>query len=313
VFSRCVFCHGKFTANDSVERFPVGKRLAFDPGRGRLWAVCGRCRRWTLAPIEERWEALEELERLVIDRGKLLSQTENIAFVRAQDVEVVRVGRANLSEEAWWRYGRELRDRRRHANIYRSIELGALIAIMFATGGFGAGIGDIIMTIARWRRFGSIAWRGAEPCVSCGHVLRELDFSLSCKLSVVLGADGTIALQMKCNRCAKGQHVVGDLAAEHTLRRMLAYRHFSGASEKRVIAATRTIEAAGSAHQLTRELAARNTTFMDLEHKSGRTSAIALEIALNDETERQLLELELKELEAAGVRRRTSRRSSMAS
>jgi hypothetical protein len=37
---------------------------------------------------------------------------------------------------------------------------------------------------------------------------------------------------------------------------------------------------------------------MDLEHKSGRTSAIALEIALNDETERQLLELELKELEA---------------
>jgi hypothetical protein len=79
---------------------------------------------------------------------------------------------------------------------------------------------------------------------------------------------------------------------------MLAYRHFSGASEKRVIAATRTIEAAGSARQLTRELAARNTTFMDLEHKSGRTSAIALEIALNDETERQLLELELKELEA---------------
>jgi hypothetical protein len=27
--------------------------------RGRLWAVCSSCGRWTLAPFETRWEVLE--------------------------------------------------------------------------------------------------------------------------------------------------------------------------------------------------------------------------------------------------------------
>jgi hypothetical protein len=46
------------------------------------------------------------------DRARLLSQTDNIALLRAGPLEIVRVGRANLSEEAWWRYGRELTTRR---------------------------------------------------------------------------------------------------------------------------------------------------------------------------------------------------------
>ncbi len=112
MYTRCLICSTPFEPNEELEHFPVGKRLAFDPARGRLWAICRSCKRWSLTPIEERWEALEELEKVTRDRARLLSQTDNIALLRAGPLEIVRVGRANLSEEAWWRYGRELTTRR---------------------------------------------------------------------------------------------------------------------------------------------------------------------------------------------------------
>lgn len=61
---RCIFCEHAFPANSALEHFPLGDRVGFDPRRRRLWASCKRCRRWTLAPFEERWEALEELNAL---------------------------------------------------------------------------------------------------------------------------------------------------------------------------------------------------------------------------------------------------------
>jgi hypothetical protein len=36
MFSTCVYCHGALGANAMVERFPVGRQLAFDEARGRL-------------------------------------------------------------------------------------------------------------------------------------------------------------------------------------------------------------------------------------------------------------------------------------
>src|SRR5512134_1723806 len=136
MFTRCLFCHAALPANDLVEHYPHGRRLAFDPGRGRLWAVCSACQRWNLAPIEERWEALEELDRLVTDQGKLLSKTDNIALIRAGEIDVVRVGQSTkLVEEAWWRYGRELRERRSHHSKLSWIEMGAAIAISVTAGG----------------------------------------------------------------------------------------------------------------------------------------------------------------------------------
>ena len=61
VIRRCLACHRPFPGNDVVEHFPASRRIAYDPERGRLWAICDGCGRWTLAPIETRWEALEEL------------------------------------------------------------------------------------------------------------------------------------------------------------------------------------------------------------------------------------------------------------
>ncbi|HMH86422.1 MAG TPA: hypothetical protein VK529_10795, partial [Gemmatimonadaceae bacterium] len=63
MYSTCLFCHTELGANEAVEHFPVGRRLAFDAAKGRLWVVCRKCERWNLTPVEERWEAIEECER----------------------------------------------------------------------------------------------------------------------------------------------------------------------------------------------------------------------------------------------------------
>jgi hypothetical protein len=60
MYSTCIFCNKPLGANESLEAFPVGERLAFDPARGRLWVVCRACERWNLTPLDERWEAIEQ-------------------------------------------------------------------------------------------------------------------------------------------------------------------------------------------------------------------------------------------------------------
>ena len=67
-----------------MEHFPIGRRLAFDSAKGRLWVVCGHCARWNLTPIEERWEAVEESER-AFRAQRLRAQTDNIGLVRLPD------------------------------------------------------------------------------------------------------------------------------------------------------------------------------------------------------------------------------------
>ncbi|MEJ2678298.1 MAG: hypothetical protein P8174_04375, partial [Gemmatimonadota bacterium] len=206
MFTRCIFCHRPFEANEEVENFPVGRRIAFDPGRGRLWAVCDACQRWTLAPIEERWEALEELEKLTRDRGRLLSSTDNISLFRVGPVDVVRVGRAQLREEAWWRYGRELTHRRRQARIARLAELGLYGAVGLATGGgFILWMrGDIINRVRRWNRFGTTAWRGETRCPRCGSIMTRIGFRDTRRMVVGPGmsdAADDVQLVLRWARC----------------------------------------------------------------------------------------------------------------
>ncbi|MCU0617880.1 MAG: hypothetical protein MUD17_12475 [Gemmatimonadaceae bacterium] len=121
MFSTCCFCHASLGTNDAIEHFPVGRRLAFDGERGRLWAVCPRCARWNLAPIEERWEALEECEKAYRTATKRVS-TDNIALARLRDgTDLVRIGRPLLPEFAAWRYSREFLRRAYFAAARRSI------------------------------------------------------------------------------------------------------------------------------------------------------------------------------------------------
>ena len=56
MYTTCLFCNESLGTNDVIELFPVGRRVAFDPEKGRLWVICPHCTRWNLSPIEERYE-----------------------------------------------------------------------------------------------------------------------------------------------------------------------------------------------------------------------------------------------------------------
>ncbi len=349
MFARCLFCHRDLPANEALEHFPVGRRVAFDPGRGRLWAVCPACRRWNLAPIEERWEALEELEKAVKDRARLLSQTDNIALLRTPELEIVRVGRANLTEEAWWRYGVELVRRRRTYQVISAAGMGIFVAIL--AGGAAAGAGMFggwwgmsqvvrqLPKLGRRFKFGGTAWRGHAVCPRCGGELTSLPFKERGALAAAAAGDG-LALHLRCLRCeretgrlplsyarlaraerwpdpADGRHMqriaerkrrrfpelpppaegtgflITGVEAEHLMRRILAYQNYAGGKEAQVREATALIQQAGSAPSLAHGLVTTGRRLATID----ATSAIALEIAVNEDRERRLLELELAELE----------------
>lgn len=133
MYSTCLFCHRPLGANDQIEAFPVGKRLAFDSARGRLWVVCPHCARWNLAPLDERWEALEQCERAFHDT-RIRVSTENIGLARLRDgTELVRIGSPLRPEFAAWRYSAQVA-RRRQRNLLLA---GAGIAVL---GGATAGL-----------------------------------------------------------------------------------------------------------------------------------------------------------------------------
>ena len=310
MFKHCLVCHTPFPRNEELEYFSTSARVAYDAERGRLWAVCRSCKRWSLAPIEERWEALEELEKAVTDRAKLLSQTDNVALLRVGELDVVRVGRANLTEEAWWRYGRELTHRAaRHQKLtfIGTAAAGAAIAGGWASGGIGW-LGAWILwenapqqltQAARWLRFGGSAWRGNRTCTRCGQFFRSVAYRDRAHLILSPGASPGDALSVtqRCPACGdvgEGGLHLGGKEGEQVSRRLLAYHHHTGASEKRVRSATRLIEEAGSPKNLTRIVIKEGRRLGDLQ----RNGAIALEIAANDTLEQRLLELELAEVEA---------------
>src|ERR1044071_1734073 len=104
MYSICMFCHTSLGANEVIEHFPVGRKLAFDAAKGRLWVVCTRCTRWNLTPLEERWEAIEECERLFRDT-RLRVSTDNIGLAKLKEgLELVRIGQPQRGEFAAWRY-----------------------------------------------------------------------------------------------------------------------------------------------------------------------------------------------------------------
>jgi hypothetical protein len=129
MYSTCLYCKRDLGRNEVLQDFPVGRRLAFDSAKGRLWVVCRACERWNLSPLEERWEAVEEAERRYHETRRRVS-TDQIGLARLPDgTELVRIGEPLRPEFAAWRYGDQFGRRRRRQ-------------LMFAGGGVAAiGVG----------------------------------------------------------------------------------------------------------------------------------------------------------------------------
>jgi hypothetical protein len=144
MYCTCLFC-GSFLGKNQVLKYQaVGRRLAFDLHLGRLWTVCRQCDQWNLAPLDERWEAVEECEQRYRE-SPLRIATSNIGLARLPDgTELIRIGKPLRPEFAAWRYGDQFGRRRRRTIWLATAGIGAatsaLAGGMAAVATAGAGL-----------------------------------------------------------------------------------------------------------------------------------------------------------------------------
>ncbi len=142
MYSTCIFCQKSLGTNEVIESFPIGRRLAFDSAKGRLWVVCRHCERWNLSPLETRWEAIEECER-AFHGTRLRVSTDNVGMARlSEGLALVRIGEPLRPEFAAWRYGDQFGRRRRRAVLIGGGVVVAAGAVAAGAVAMGAGIGS---------------------------------------------------------------------------------------------------------------------------------------------------------------------------
>jgi hypothetical protein len=200
MYTTCLFCHSDLGSNEAIESFPIGRRLAFDAAHGRLWVVCRKCERWNLTPLEERWEAIEQCERL-FSATRLKVSTDNIGLSRLREgLELVRIGSPQRPEMAAWRYGDQFGRRRTRYMAY-SIG-GAVVVAGIVIGGPLLGFGSVVgggwgliqgtSALIRAARDRAVRTRVAVPGFDKPTVLRGKDIK-----RIVIGAgEGGISLRL---------------------------------------------------------------------------------------------------------------------
>ncbi|HUG39750.1 MAG TPA: hypothetical protein VMM12_04660 [Longimicrobiales bacterium] len=291
---RCVHCDHPLES--------AAARPAFDPWLGRLWRVCPLCGRWNVVPLEERWEALEALEREVRDRGRSLLRTEHLDLVRVAGGEIIRVGRAPRPELADWRYGDALPPaaargfgawlRRLLGGLpsaphgYDTSEIGTLSYPFESTRWFASPF--IEDAPALTALFGHVPL--APACPSCGRALALAPWAFQ-GVRVVLDR-GDPALAATCAGCGAASMVaLHDARPALRLGLFLVNRRLRTADVVRPAAAA--VGRADGPDGFLRRLAREDTALGE----AGPPDRLALQIALDELAEAELLESEWSEAE----------------
>jgi hypothetical protein len=300
VYSTCLSCGSRLGRNSILEQFPVGRRLAFDTHKGRLWVLCSSCRAWNLAPLEERWEAVESAERL-FERAAIGSSTENVALGRVADgTELLRVGRVNRPELAAWRYGDRLLGRWKR---YRTEML-----VMVGTGVALGGAPIIPVLTGMTALAGIQIMRGQRPFMhtEAGEPVCKND-AFKALLLPTAGLEGW---SLSLPRRGRDSLELTGREALRALRGLFPTINRKGGRPEQVRNSVDEIERLGSAEEVLRESAVELARMENLSRKFQWPLAVpgmiskghpviqlVLEMAANEEAERRALEGELSVLE----------------
>jgi hypothetical protein len=301
MYRHCIFCKSDLGRNASIEYFPVGRRLAFDEARGRLWIVCPHCARWNLTPLEERWEAIEQCERRFRELRTRVS-TENIGLARLPDgTDLIRMGRPLRPELAAWRYGAVLTQRSQRAALNAIATMGVTTALYWGGAALWpaafAGVPLLLHApalvarmLAQSRTMARISGPNGEACkVTRRHAKKAR-----------LKPDGSaFLLDIKH---AGGRSTISGAAAVRMIAVLLPHINEAGANRKQIQAAVAELETVGSAadyfgravQRLHNHPRWRNYVINDAQPEV----KLALEMAAHEEQERCALEGELAGLEA---------------
>ncbi|NUQ11717.1 MAG: hypothetical protein HUU26_05210 [Gemmatimonadaceae bacterium] len=327
MYSTCLFCNEALGSNEAVEAFPVGRRLAFDQAKGRLWVVCPKCERWNLTPLEERWEAIEQAERLYRDTRRRVA-TDNVGLARLRDgTTLVRIGEPLRPEFAAWRYGDQFGRRRNRQLLLAAGGLAAVGAVVTGLSAAGIGIGAFGWMIANR---GQAIIRGDPERVIAkihteAHGLVHVRRRHLNETAIARTDDGRLALDL---RFRNGRGRVVGREAERIAAVLLPQVNRYGGNRRAVAEAVDEIEDAGSAEgfieRLSRSAGVAEGHAREWEwsggvfvmgaswpRRRGRNRGraglnalpgpqrLALEMALHEEAERRAMQGELEELERA--------------
>jgi hypothetical protein len=296
-----MFCNRSLGQNEVVEHFPVGRRLAFDAERGRLWVVCRKCERWNLSPLEERWEAVETCERLFRDTRVRVS-TENVGLARhPEGLELVRIGQPMRPEFAAWRYGDQFGRRRKRALVYTvggAVVVGGVLIGGAATGAISAVV--LGQTGNLWN-----VWMNGRTLVK---LRTDDDRVLKLKNPDLLGtrlrpADDGEGFALEVRRGRKKEWFHGS-EAERMVARIVPKMNRMGGKQRTVEEAVGEIEHHGHPDDFLAQVVTGDR-FRDKKgvpgyiNKMPTPTKLALEMALHEEQERRALEGELWRLERA--------------
>lgn len=330
MYSTCLYCNAKLGTNEMLERFPVGRRIAFDAAKYRLWIVCLECRRWNLSPLEERYETIEDCDRLF--RGTYVRiSTSNIGMARLRDGTVlVRIGAPLRPEFAAWRYASEFFSRRTRAYA----RVGATVA---GAAGISAGAGAILaptatavtgafsvvaMPVLAMSMIATTALGGAMADdyfrferilgrfrVGDRQVIRvRAKHAQSIELGFHGGPRATLGLQHD-----RGWATLEGQRAMQATSVLLASTNRGGAGARIVQSAVDQIEKAGNSARYLTSASRRNgwrgarvVSVLNKIRGNGAmhlnpTERLALEMAVHEEIEHRAAEGELAELQAAWV------------
>ena len=307
MYTTCIFCKKPLHSNEVVEEFPVGRRLAFDPAKGRLWVVCRKCRRWNLTPLEERWEAIETCERIFRDT-RMRASTANIGIARHREgLDLVRIGEPPRGEFAAWRYGARFGMRRWRAglgSVAAGVAGGMLAPVSLPiVGTLGVALTGPYMAWTYLRPIAKVRVGGkasADRPVSPESVakFRRLDV----KSIRMLPDDGAPGFGVQINRGLRKAWFEGEDARRVAAAIVPFVNHWGGTRDT-VRRAVNEIESSGHPSRFLTEVA--NREHGALTGRTGYVRAmptplqLALEMSLHEEQERRALEGELWILEQA--------------
>lgn len=310
MYRSCIFCSAALGANDVLEHFPVGRSVAFDAARGRLWAVCPRCARWNLSPLEDRWEAIEDGERLFHD-SRIRAQSENVGLARLADgTRLIRVGKALPGELVVWRYGQGLI--RRRQRLLATVGAAALVGGGGMLAGLGIGLG--LLGMAALAGGGYVASSFVEDLRDRArdhrviHRVRPGE-SVDGRTATVqsrhlVGArlvqrqPGEVAVMLPAVAPRGEPLVVAGAPGRRLLSRAMVHVNAQGARRDWLHTAVGQIAARGTAEEFLHHAAAGGKLLLPFGDRSiAPADRLALEIAVHEETERRALQGELAGLE----------------
>jgi hypothetical protein len=298
MYSTCMFCNKALGTNGVVETFPVGRRLAFDAERGRLWVVCVKCERWNLSPLEERWEAVEALERLY-RATRIRVSSENVGLAKhPEGLVLIRIGTPQRPEFAAWRYGDQFGRRRTRSILYGvggAVVLGGVVLGGMATGvisgAFLGQSGNFVNIFVNGRTLVKV--RAPD-----GTLLKLKNPDLMKARLDMRGEEWDLVLKK-----GKKEHRFTGEEARRTAAVVVSRINRTGARKTVVQDAVRRLDELGSPEAVIRAAARERTRRTFQEDRLGHVARVpapvrlSLEMALHEEQERRALEGELWLLE----------------